>query len=93
MTNANFVSMATLKPDQLVNHVRVHVSHLKTGLTCSLVPVIHDLDFMHLVQQFHVSFPYVIFSGEPEATCSMDKEGEPVCDRCPEGHEGNLCDR
>ncbi|CAB4004005.1 basement membrane-specific heparan sulfate proteoglycan core -like, partial [Paramuricea clavata] len=32
-------------------------------------------------------------SGEPEATCSMDKEGEPVCDRCPEGHEGNLCDR
>lgn len=51
------------------------------------------MDFRHLVQQFNVSFAHVIFSGEPEATCSMDKEGEPVCDRCPEGHEGNLCDR
>ena len=46
------------------------------------------------MQRLHIiTFAYVIFSDEPEATCSMDKDGEPVCDRCPEGHEGKLCDR
>lgn len=43
-------------------------------------------------QLFYVGLS-CFFSGEPEATCSVDKKGEPVCDRCQEGHEGKLCDR
>ena len=34
-----------------------------------------------------------LYSDEPQPTCSLDEEGEPVCDRCPEGHVGKLCDR
>ncbi|XP_046850940.1 basement membrane-specific heparan sulfate proteoglycan core protein-like [Xenia sp. Carnegie-2017] len=34
-----------------------------------------------------------ISSTEEETTCSLGDDGEPVCDRCPEGHEGKLCNR
>ncbi|XP_028393916.1 basement membrane-specific heparan sulfate proteoglycan core protein-like isoform X2 [Dendronephthya gigantea] len=28
-----------------------------------------------------------------KATCFVDNEGDPVCNQCPKGHEGKLCDR
>ena len=92
--NANVVFMATPKMVPLVNHVLVHVFRLQTGLICSRcccrTSIFGSLGFS-ITALF--MFPSIHSSAETEATCSMNEEGEPVCDRCPEGHEGNLCNR